>query len=376
MAFEAGGLTGALETKMMRKQKSTREVSRRDLHDLVWQKPMWKVAPEFGLSGNGLAKLRRREGIPVPERGYWAKLAHGKSVKKPSLQPATGDSERLVIEATPSNRSTLESSMPEPLAALLRAERAALDPIAVPNSPKPHRLVEAWPRPQKPSYGVPWFTAEGESRRRRIASILFREIERRGGAVAVSKEHVRDNHRFNITFFNETIEVSFRERTAMVKVPPDPRRSYSYGATEYHPTGFLRLRFENYLDVPIRREWNDRETKRLEERLREILIGLYIAIEAERLRNERFRQERQREAEAECRRWQREERERNEREAVQARLAKVNAWEDARRIRGYVAVMEDAQSPSPDWISWALSVADKLDPSKKKTNKEVKKFNP
>jgi hypothetical protein len=332
---------------------------------------MWKVAPEFGLSGNGLAKLCQREGIPVPERGYWAKLAHGKRVKRPSLQPAKGDSETLVIKATPSNRSTLESSMPEPLAALLRAERATLEPIAVPNSPKPHRLVEAWPRPQKPSYGMSWFTAEGESRRRRIASILFREIERRGGTVSASEEHERDTHRFNVTFFNETIEVSFRERLTMVKVPPDPRQSYSYGMTEYHPTGLLRLRFENYLDVPIRREWNDRETKRLEERLREILIGLYIAIEAERLRNERFRQERQREAEAERRRWEREERERGEREAVQALLTEVNAWDDARRIRGYVAAMKDGQRALPDWINWALGIADKLDPSKKKANKEM-----
>src|SRR5580658_7941947 len=150
----------------MMKHNSTREVSRRDLYDLVWRRPMWKVAPEFGLSGNGLAKLCRREGIPVPERGYWAKLAHGKRVKRPSLQPAKDDAETLVIEATPSKRSDLESSMPEPLAALLRAERAVLEPIAVPNSPKPHRLVAAWPRPQKPSYGVQWFTAEGESLRR------------------------------------------------------------------------------------------------------------------------------------------------------------------------------------------------------------------
>jgi hypothetical protein len=287
--LKAGRVTVELETNMM-KRNSTREISRRDLYDLVWQRPMWKVAPEFGLSGNGLAKLCRRVGIPVPERGYWAKLAHGKRVKRPSLQPAKDDSETLVIEATPSSRSALESSMPEPLAALLRAERAALEPIAVPNSPKPHQLVEAWPRPQKPSYGMPWFTAEGESRRRRIASILFREIERRGGTVSTSNEHERDTHRFNITFFNETIEVSFREKLTMVKAPPDPRQSYSYVTTDYHPTGLLRLRFENYLDVPIRREWNDRETKRLEERLREILTGLYIAVEAERLRNERFRQ--------------------------------------------------------------------------------------
>jgi hypothetical protein len=327
---------------------------------------MWKVAPEFGLSGNGLAKLCRREGIPVPERGYWAKLAHGKRVKRPPLKPSRGNSETLAIEATPSNRSALELSMSEPLAALLRAEREASEPIAVPNSPKLHGLVEAWPRPQKPSYGLPWFTVEGESRRRRIASVLFREIERRGGSVSANKDHARDTDRFCVTFFNETIDVHFRERLTMVKVPPDPRQSYSYERTEYHPTGQLRLRFENYLDVPIRREWNDKETKRIEERLREILIALYIAIEAERLRNERFRQEAERRAREEQRRWEREERERREHEAVEALLKEAEAWEDALRIRGYVAAMKDIVPKDGRWVQWALGVADQLDPTMKK----------
>lgn len=164
-------------------RKFTRNVTRRELYDLIWQRPMWKVAPEFGLSGNGLAKLCRREGIPVPERGYWAQVAHGKRVKKSPLQSPAGRFETLVIEATPSNRIALESSMPAPLTALLRAERGGIEPIAVPASPKPHPLVEAWPKPQKPSYGVAPFTTEAESRGRRIASVLFREVERRGGSL-------------------------------------------------------------------------------------------------------------------------------------------------------------------------------------------------
>jgi hypothetical protein len=121
--------------------------------------------------------------------------------------------------------------------------------------------------------------------------VLFREIERRGGSVSPHKENENDTGRFDVTFFGETIEVSFRERLTMVKVPPDSKRRYSYGTTKYHPTGRLQLRFENYLDHTIRREWNDTETKRIEARLRDILIALYIAVEAERVRNERFRQE-------------------------------------------------------------------------------------
>jgi len=261
--------------------------------------------------------------------------------------------------------SALEATMPEPLAALLCAERdASSEPIAFPKTTKPHRLVEAWPKPQRTAYGVPWFSSEGESRRRRIASVLFREIELRGGQVCLDKGNEHNTHRFNITFFNETIEVSFQERVTKVKVPPDPKLSYSYETTEWHPTGFLRLRFENYLDVPIRREWNDTETKRIERNLREILIALYFAIEAERLRNERLRREDAVRAEAQRQRWEREERERRERDAIHALLTEAKAFEDARRIRSYVKAMKERTARDAARCKWAVSVADRLDPAK------------
>lgn len=260
--------------------------------------------------------------------------------------------------------NALESAMPEQLAVLLRAERDASEAIPIPKSPKPHQLVESWPKPQKPSYGLPWFTNEGEARRRRIASVLFREIERRGGSVSPNKENKDDTHRFGVTFFGETIEITFRERLNMVKVPPDPKRSYSYETSEWRPTGLLSLRFENYVDVPIRRQWNDTETKRIEQRLREILIALYITIEAERQRNERFRQEAARRAVEEQRRWEQQERERREREEVQTLLKEAQAWEDARRIRGYVATMRELGTKPLEWVKWALCIADGMDPAR------------
>jgi hypothetical protein len=262
------------------------------------------------------------------------------------------------------NPAALEATMSESLLALLRAERDTSDPIVVPIYKKPHPLVATWPKPQKPSYGLPWFTAEGESRRRRIASALFQAIEQRGGKVSPNKENEQSTHRFNVTFFSETIEVSLDERLAKVKIAPDPKRSFSYETTEWHPTGRLRLRLENYLDVAIRREWNDNEKKRLEERLREILIAIYIAIEAERLRNERLRKEDMLRAEAQRERWEREQRERIEREAVQELLNEAKAWEDARRIRDYVTVARKLALREPAWLDWALGVADRLDPIK------------
>lgn len=60
--------------------------------------------------------------------------------------------------------------------------------------------------------------------------------------------------------------------------------------------------------------------------------------------------------------WERAERERREREAVQSLLTEARAWEDARRIRDYVNVLRT--SKDPEWVAWALATADKVDPTK------------
>ncbi len=58
--------------------------SRRALYDLVWSEPVQALAKRLALSDRGLAKICAAANIPVPNRGYWAKLQAGKSVP---LQP-------------------------------------------------------------------------------------------------------------------------------------------------------------------------------------------------------------------------------------------------------------------------------------------------
>ena len=53
-------------------------LSREELYQKVWSKPVGSVARELGISGRGLARICIRFEIPVPPRAYWAKLAAGK----------------------------------------------------------------------------------------------------------------------------------------------------------------------------------------------------------------------------------------------------------------------------------------------------------
>jgi hypothetical protein len=57
---------------------------RQALYDEIWAEPMTTVAQRYGLSDVGLRKICVKLGIPVPPRGYWARLAAG---QRPEKQP-------------------------------------------------------------------------------------------------------------------------------------------------------------------------------------------------------------------------------------------------------------------------------------------------
>lgn len=75
-------------------------LTRSALFERVWTVPVETLAGEWGLSGHGLAKACRRLRIPVPPRGYWARVAAGQRPSRPhlpSLPP--GQAEEIVIRA-------------------------------------------------------------------------------------------------------------------------------------------------------------------------------------------------------------------------------------------------------------------------------------
>ena len=75
--------------------------SRQELYDLVWSRPIATLAATYGVTDVGLAKACRRVGIPVPPRGYWAKLAAGHPAEKQPLQPPTFGGPEIVIRSRP-----------------------------------------------------------------------------------------------------------------------------------------------------------------------------------------------------------------------------------------------------------------------------------
>jgi hypothetical protein len=90
------------EGAMNHDQSDVITFTRNELYEKIWSTPTIKLARDFGLSDVAVGKICKKHSIPKPPLGYWAKLAHGKAVARPSL-PSIDDQrlERIEIRKRP-----------------------------------------------------------------------------------------------------------------------------------------------------------------------------------------------------------------------------------------------------------------------------------
>ncbi len=88
--------------------------NREALYKEVWEQPMLKLAPKYGISSVMLGKVCRKLQIPVPGRGYWARKESGKPVSGKPL-PAAKNLPIVHRFKTPlSGPTPVEQPAPEP----------------------------------------------------------------------------------------------------------------------------------------------------------------------------------------------------------------------------------------------------------------------
>jgi len=81
----------------MLRHEDTVELTREELYAQVWAEPMSKLAQRYGLSDRGLAKICTRMGIPVPGRGYWARVRSGRKPPQIKLPKIKAGQQPVVI---------------------------------------------------------------------------------------------------------------------------------------------------------------------------------------------------------------------------------------------------------------------------------------
>jgi hypothetical protein len=128
------------------KEKRPEVYEREKLHAEVWDEPVMIVAQRYGVSDVTLAKTCRRMAIPLPGRGYWARLRAGQKLKRPPLpSPPAGVPQTLTVyrallptqERETRPETAARNSLPPTSRSRIRSNGTSLKPMPLSKSARP-----------------------------------------------------------------------------------------------------------------------------------------------------------------------------------------------------------------------------------------------
>jgi hypothetical protein len=360
---------------------------------------MKKLAPRFHISDVALAKACRRAMIPVPERGYWARIQAGKNVPKDPLPPrglgmsdgVTIGEHRYETHSESEARILNEPIPPRPIFAediAQVAERVRKLVGKVPASrgsarlhPLTAQLLDRDDRRRQAhansSYSLlshaPLFDSPSERRRLRLLNVLFLALQRNGARPQVRDDAARDT----------AVQVGHQTVPFTLEVIPDRRspamsgRAIGGKATRQR----FRLTISSRHSDAGTKSWEDSADTRLDEHLTEIVVELLVRGEANYragvLEMHEWWLTRRAEVEREVvrRKAEEERRERErlaklEKELVEHLLAEADNWRRAADLRTFVKAVGSASQSSDAraaerlerWSASVLALADQIDP--------------
>jgi hypothetical protein len=376
-------------------------LTRRELFDLVWSKPATKVAADFGISDVAVKKICDRHRIPVPGRGYWAKIAAGQQLRPATYREISSDLllNRIHITGSPLNalpqevraaRERAQLAAQAPSAPVQEQEAVILHPLATRHAVA-LRSAKAGSdqmiRVGKTNLLDCRFAAGSIGRVVSFIDRLAREADQRGIRLDPG-----ENHLVAIAE-GETIGISLSEGADKVKHQPteaeiDALEAWNVKAEKARKrgdwlSGFDRPKIPEFEWVPngrltflmdqagyhsdgIRRKFADGARQRIEAMVPEIVVGLVTCAAARKTAREAT-ERRQREWAEEAARRQELERQRNL-EVKRAEFLKLQMGvaEGARAVEAFVADYvarygEDPEAPSSSaFIRWARGYAARL----------------
>lgn len=314
---------------MSESEASPRAMSRRDLYEAVWLRPMVKAAADYGISDVGLKKICAKHRIPVPGRGYWAKKAAGQPVKQVALR-ITRDSSIGTVHINGGWAARLPELVRKARTIARQVEAAPERKVEVPVVPPGEvhpilaKTAKALDRAKADKEGFVTVKGSGwlsmrigqESRDRAItiADAFIRAADARGYQAEAAFEGLR------IVVEGETLELALNEQPDQIPHIPTAselkekerreKSGYSWYSGDpwpkydHPPSGRLGIEIvvDPYAGLGVRRAWRDRKNRRLELLLNDVLAGLVVFATAKH--NDRLaREARERQWEEEGRQW-------------------------------------------------------------------------
>lgn len=371
-------------------------LTRVELYDRVWQQPMTKLAPQLGLSDVGLAKVCKRYNIPRPPVGYWAKLAHGKAPQKTRLPKLDEKPQEIHFRQEERSKpaaqpvTNADKVADDDLKELIRFEELPENKVVIPDEirryqPQVVSTRKALRQGSEDNHGLtkgrwdfdePILEVSASKnqipRALKLADLIIQSLISRGHRVIVDREPDRRRRTVEFSVLDELICFRLREKCKRTRVKPEDKKYSWHSDYKYVPNGLFELSFSSKEFSFLEKKWTDGKRKKIEEKLNDFLVGIYMIVQEIRaFRVRRIERERQRKLEQQ-RRWEQEQARLERAKKIEQLESQVNNWHRSREIREFLEHAKatiESKDLSPDdrerhleWLTWASEYADTLDP--------------
>jgi len=371
------------------------ELTREELYAQVWAEPMTSLAQRYGLSDRGLAKICTRMGIPVPGRGYWARVQSGQVPLQAKL-PKIKARQKAVVNLNKRGHILEETKELQDVTGYIESEMHPENQITVPDA-----LVDPLPVVEKTAKSLRAAGADDHGmvrpRAKRCLDIrVGKESIERAGRIMDTLLKALDVHGIELIHDEngeggtqlivdgETLGFNLEEKARREKYQPtaveqkklDEDSYYRYRLPDdrFFPSGNLSLKLDiRWWGRGLRGTWSDGKRQRVENCLNKFIATAYkAAAQKKSARIKRERDERERAEEQRRREILRRQIE-QEQKRVDALTAQAKLWQEAQQLRAYVQAARSAGYYSlpaitggrniEEWCAWALEQANRLDPT-------------
>lgn len=359
-------------------------LTREQLYDLVWSKPISQLEQSHGFAEGSLAKLCARHKVPTPPRGYWTQVHAGQAPTRARLPRGEAEAKIHLPSAREPSDSAVKAAAAGDADRIAVSERLSAPIAIVANARDALRDAQEGDNGMLKCPKGCWqltVSRKALGLALRVADALFKACENRGWPVRL------DGDRAVVTVGSVPIAVTITEGFDRSEAPPKPKPGYytfhynRNASYVYRPSGQLTVTIEatqRGYQPGVRRNWHGTAGKPVEAKLASVLVGmnrLAMAVQAddeERIRTQQEAAERQRAAEMariERERMQRAIAEENAR--VESLLEQSRRWHTANTLRAFIEVARERGSTGKvdlqgkdlqAWIEWAAAQADRIDP--------------
>lgn len=284
------------------------ELTREELFKQVWERPMTKVAADYGISDVALKKICKKHRIIVPGRGYWAKKAAGKKVAQAKYRPVSEpELNHIVIYGSPFQK--LPDQVQKTKAAAEKREKKIEKKVEVGSSPEElrpsvERVRKNLEKGKPDQNGIVNITGQNNfdvsvssDSAERVVAFLNAFLN---AAEERSYKAIKGDSSLVMYVDDEPLSFSISETTKRLKHVPaekelaavekwekyQARRAHNWCLEykprpetpewDYEPTGLLQVHIDqrSYTYDGLRRTFGDGKTQRIEKLISPILVGL------------------------------------------------------------------------------------------------------